>query len=77
MWNQPLELHATRSLEQNNSVSLQPSLKERPEIFDVGCCDHAFPLFLLLERRSELADSSDDVSSGSQRETGDIGVTLC
>jgi len=68
MWNETLELHAPRRLEQNDSVALQLALEPRPEIFDIGCSDHPLTLLVLLERRRELADSSDDIRTRCQRE---------
>src|SRR6267378_5487657 len=76
MWYKTLELHTTRCFEQYDRVALQPGLKLRPEIFDIGRRDHALALLVLLERGRELADARDDVRSRCQRETSDIGVTL-
>ena len=61
MWNKALQLNAARRLEQNNSISLEPALELRPQIFDVGSGDHALVIFPLLERGSELTDPRDDV----------------
>lgn len=63
MWNKALQLHATRRFEQNNSVTLEPPLKLRPQIFDVGSGDYSFALFLLLESGGELADPRHNVGT--------------
>ena len=76
MWYETFQLHAARRLEQNDCVALQSGLKPWPEIFDIRRRDHAVALILLLERRRELANSGHDVSTGRQRETRDVGVTL-
>ena len=76
MWNETLELHPARRLKEDNSIALESGLKLRPEIFDIRCSDHSPALFLLIERFSKLSDASDDVGSGRQRETSDVGVTL-
>ena len=76
MWNESLELHSARRLEQNNSVTLESGLELRPEIFDIRCGDHSLPRILFLERRRELSDSGDDVHTRRQCETSDVRMTL-
>ena len=41
MWNESLELHPARRLEENNSVTLESGLELRPEIFDIRSVSHA------------------------------------
>jgi hypothetical protein len=76
MWNKTLQLNAPRRFEQNNSVALEPALKLRPQVLDVRSGDDALVVLPFLERGSELSDSRHDVCTRSQRETGDVGVTL-
>ena len=76
MWYEALELYTTRRLQQDNGVALQPGLKPRPEVFDIRCSDHSLMLILLLQRWRELTNTGDDVGSGCQRETSDIGMAL-
>lgn len=76
MWNKALQLYTPRRLEKNNSVALEPPFKLRPQVFDVGSRDDALTVFPLLERGSEFPDPRHDVSTRSQRENRDVGVTL-
>src|SRR5215210_5143558 len=76
MWNESLELHSTRRLEQNYSVTLESGLELRPEVFDIRCGYHSLALALLLERRHKLSNAGDDVGTRRQRETSDVRMTL-
>ena len=76
MWNESLELHTARRLEQNNSVTLEPGLELRPEIFDIRRRNHSRALVLPFERGRELTDAGHNVRAGCQRETSDVGMTL-
>src|SRR5258705_1654047 len=76
MWNESLELHTARRLEQNNSVTLEPGLELRPEIFDARRGAHSPALVVFLERGRELSDAGDDICARCQCETRDIGVAL-
>src|ERR1700682_2186170 len=76
MWNEALELHSARRLQQDNSVALESGLKLRPEIFDVRRRDHPPALLLFLERWSEFSNAGNDVCSRCQRETSNVGMAL-
>src|SRR5688500_4206303 len=74
---QPLELHAAGSLEENYSVSLEPALQLRPQILNIGRCDHSIRFTLsCAKRRSEFTDPGNDVCSRFQGERGDVSVAL-
>ena len=51
-------------------------LEPRPQFINIRRCDHPPALLLLLQRRRELADPGNDVSTRRQRETRYVGVTL-
>jgi hypothetical protein len=76
MWNESLELHTARSLEQNDCVSVEFSLEERPKIFNVRCRYHSAGVLLHHQRRSKFADSGNYIGSRLQCKTGDVSMTL-